>query len=72
MRTAKRQTAKKQSTKPTRAESTKQAVRRTLPALRPAEPASPDRMLLLGGLALVVLVLADTVFLTLSRRRVSA
>jgi hypothetical protein len=31
---------------------------------------SSDRMLLIGGLALVVLILTDTVFLTLSSRAV--
>jgi hypothetical protein len=44
---------------------------RTLPALgRPkvADSSSPDTMLLIGGLALVVLVLGDTLFLALSAR----
>jgi hypothetical protein len=39
-----------------------------LPGLSREEATSPDTMLLLGGLALFVLVLADMVFLTLSTR----
>jgi hypothetical protein len=45
--------------------------KRTLPALgRPkaANSSSPDSMLLIGGLALVVLVLGDTLFLAASAR----
>lgn len=45
--------------------------KRTVPALgRPkvADSSSPDTMLLIGGLALVVLVLGDTLFLALSGR----
>ena len=46
-----------------------QPKRRALPRARAvAESASPDTMLLAGGLALFVLVLGDTVFLTLSAR----
>ena len=46
-----------------------QPSRRALPRARAvAESASPDTMLLAGGLALFVLVLGDTVFLTLSAR----
>ena len=40
----------------------------TLPGLSHEEATSPDTMLLAGGLALFVLVLADMVFLTLSTR----
>ena len=39
-----------------------------LPGISREEATSPDTMLLLGGLALFVLVLADMVFLTLSTR----
>jgi hypothetical protein len=39
-----------------------------LPDLSREEATSPDTMLLLGGLALFFLVLADMVFLTLSTR----
>jgi hypothetical protein len=39
-----------------------------LPGLSREEATSPDTMLLLGGLALFFLVLADMVFLTLSTR----
>jgi hypothetical protein len=44
--------------------------RNTLRIRQPAEPdsSSPDRMLLIGGLTLVLLVLSDTVFLALSSR----
>lgn len=48
-----------------------EAPAQSLPGLRPlagAESSSPDRMLLIGGLALFVLVLSDTVFLALSTR----
>ena len=43
------------------------------PVLRIRQPAvgdssSPDRMLLIGGVALVLLLLSDTVFLALSSR----
>jgi hypothetical protein len=59
--------------KATRKAKTKAATRtkRTLPALgRPkaADSSSPDTMLLIGGLALVVLVLGDTLFLAASAR----
>jgi hypothetical protein len=39
---------------------------------QPAAPdsSSPDRMLLIGGLALFLLVLSDTIFLALSSRLV--
>jgi hypothetical protein len=46
----------------------KQAVGAALPGLSREEATSPDTMLLAGGLALFVLVLADMVFLTLSTR----
>jgi hypothetical protein len=61
----KRETAKE---KPVRERTTKQATRRALPSLSRTEAGSTNTMLLLGGLALVVLVLLDTVFLTLSTR----
>jgi type IV secretory pathway VirB10-like protein len=61
----KRETAKE---KPVRVRTTKQATRRALPSLSRTEAGSTDTMLLIGGLALVVLVLLDTVFLTLSTR----
>ena len=52
-----------------RAKTAKNAVRRALPSLTREEVTSPDTMLLIGGLALFVLVLADMVFLkTLSTR----
>jgi hypothetical protein len=40
----------------------------SLPAAPRAGPSSPDTRLLIGGLALVVLVLGDTMFLALSTR----
>ncbi len=43
-------------------------MKRALPSLAREEATSSDTMLLVGGLALFVLVLADTVFLTLSTR----
>jgi hypothetical protein len=61
----KRETAKKN---PVRERTTKQATRRALPSLGQKEAGPVDTMLLLGGLALFVLVLLDTVFLTLSTR----
>jgi hypothetical protein len=45
-----------------------EAVGPPLPGLSREEATSPDTMLLAGGLALFVLVLADMVFLTLSTR----
>jgi hypothetical protein len=54
--------------KVSRAKSAKVAVSRALPNLTREEVTSPDTMLLVGGLALFVLVLADMVFLTLSTR----
>jgi hypothetical protein len=54
--------------KASRAKTAKHAVRRALPGLTREEVTSPDTMLLVGGLALFVLVLADMVFLTLSTR----
>lgn len=61
---------KRVSAKPkvSRAKTAKHAVRRALPRLSREEVTSPDTMLLVGGLALFVLVLADMVFLTLSTR----
>jgi hypothetical protein len=64
-RVQKRATAKP---KVSRAKTAKHAVRRALPSLTREEVTSPDTMLLAGGLALFVLVLADMVFLTLSTR----
>jgi hypothetical protein len=61
----KRETAKG---KPAGERTTKQAVRKALPSLSRKEAGSPNTMLLIGGLALVVLVLCDTAFLTLSTR----
>ena len=61
----KREAAKE---KPVRERTTKQATRRALPSLAGKETGSVDTMLLIGGLALFVLVLLDTVFLTLSMR----
>jgi hypothetical protein len=61
----KRETATK---KPVRERTTKQTVRKALPSLGRNEARSPDTPLLIGGLALFVLVLCDTVFLTLSTR----
>lgn len=61
----KRETATK---KPVRERTTKQTVRKALPSLVRNEAGSPDTPLLIGGLALFVLVLCDTVFLTLSTR----
>ena len=55
-------------TKPVRERTTKQTVRKVAPSLNRREPGSPDAVLLIGGLALVVLVVCDTVFLTLSTR----
>ncbi len=46
----------------------KQAAKRALPNITREQATSPDTLLLAGGLALFVLVLADTVFLTLSAR----
>lgn len=54
--------------KPAGERTTKQAVRKALPSLGRKEAGSPNTMLLIGGLALVVLVLCDTAFLTLSTR----
>ena len=51
-----------------RERATKQAVRKALPSLGREEAGATDTMLLIGGLALFVLVLSDTVFLTLSTR----
>jgi hypothetical protein len=61
----KRETAKG---KPAGERTMKQAVRKALPSLSRKEAGSPNTMLLIGGLALVVLVLCDTAFLTLSTR----
>lgn len=54
--------------KPARERTTKQTASKALPGLVREQASSPDTMLMVGGLALFVLVLADTVFLTLSAR----
>jgi len=54
--------------KPVRERTTKQTASKALPSLVREQASSPDTMLLIGGLALFALVLADTVFLTLSTR----
>jgi hypothetical protein len=56
--------------KPVTKRTTKQAARRALPSLGRTKASPTDSMLLIGGLALFVLVLSDTVFLTLSNRYV--
>lgn len=68
---ATRRRAPKKAVKVSTARRAKQAVGAKLPALRPADPRSPDTMLLVGGIALVVLVIADTAFLAASKRRVA-
>lgn len=67
-RTQKPETVK---VKPAKRATSEQPLAQALPRLRPtavSEAASTDNMLLIGGLALFVLVLGDTVFLTLSAR----
>ena len=63
----KRETTK---AKPVPKRTTKQAAKETVrtPARKNAD--SPSTMLLIGGLALLVLVVCDNVFLTLSTRTV--
>jgi hypothetical protein len=59
----------KKTKKPAKA--TKKAAKRTLPRPAPAAAASsssPDTLLLIGGLALFILVLGDTIFLAFSAR----
>jgi hypothetical protein len=51
-----------------RSRGTNKVASRALPSLVREEATSPDTMLLAGGLALFVLVLADTIFLALSTR----
>jgi hypothetical protein len=56
---------------PIRARSVKKALSKraaSLPRAARAGSSSPDTRLLIGGLALVVLVLGDTMFLALSTR----
>jgi hypothetical protein len=56
---------------PRRKKVSKPAAERTLPRPRTevvTESSSRDHMLLIGGLALVVLIIGDTVFLSLSAR----
>lgn len=67
---ARRPAQKRETTrgKPVRQRTAKEAVRRSLPSVSPKTADSPDALLLIGGLALFVLVLCDTVFLTLSTR----
>jgi hypothetical protein len=59
---------KPKTTKPKPEQKVTQTAAPALPGLSREEATSPDTMLLLGGLALFVLVLADMVFLTLSTR----
>jgi len=60
----------KKKTTPTRANAAKRAATRRVAKLRAAAEGSSsgDSTLLIGGLALVVLVLGDTIFLALSTR----
>ena len=69
-RVQRRATVERKATRETKVKPATRA-KRTLPALaRPkaADSTTPDGMLLIGGLALVVLVLGDTLFLALSTR----
>jgi hypothetical protein len=59
---------KPKTSKPKPEQKVTQAAAPALPGLSREEATSPDTMLLAGGLALFVLVLADMVFLTLSTR----
>lgn len=70
LRVQRRPTVEPKVTRKPKVKATTRA-KRTVPALsRPkvADSSSPDTMLLIGGLALVVLVLGDTLFLALSGR----
>lgn len=70
LRVQRRPTVERKVTRKAKAKAVTRA-KRTVPALsRPkvADSSSPDTMLLIGGLALVVLVLGDTLFLALSGR----
>lgn len=58
----------KQKQKPKANRTAQQTVKQAVRSLTAEEATSPDTMLLAGGLALFVLVLADMVFLTLSTR----
>jgi hypothetical protein len=58
----------RQKPKPSTERTVKQAIGPPLPTLSREEATSPDTLLMVGGLALFVLVLADLVFLTLSTR----
>jgi hypothetical protein len=64
--TPKEETTRKNDS--SRAGDAKGVVKRVLPPLVREKATSPDTMLLVGGIALFVLILADTVFLTLSAR----
>jgi len=64
-RARKRAQAKKEAA---RDHTRKQVVRRSVSRPVADDANAPDGLLLAGGLALFVLVLADTVFLTVSRR----
>jgi hypothetical protein len=69
LRLQRQQPARKQSSGGKK--SSRAPAKRTLPRARAeivADPSSSDRMLLIGGLALVVLIIGDTVFLSLSAR----
>jgi len=54
--------------KPERRGTTRQAVGEALPLLTPDKASRRDTALMVGGLALVVLLVCDVVFLTLSAR----
>ena len=57
---------KKKKTAPVQKQAVKRPVKRLAAAA--AETSSPDSKLLIGGLALVILVLGDTIFLAVSSR----
>lgn len=70
VRVQRRTTVERKATRTTKSKPATRA-KQTLPALgRPkaADSSAPDTMLLIGGLALVVLVLGDTLFLAVSTR----
>lgn len=65
---ARTRTKPKPKPKPDADRTVKETARAALPTLSREEATSPDTLLMVGGLALFVLVLADLVFLTLSTR----
>jgi hypothetical protein len=67
-RPQKREPAKPKTSRPKPERKVTQTAARALPGLSREEATSPDTLLMLGGLALFFLVLADMVFLTLSTR----